>query len=296
MRQVRRRPHNVAEYVKAALSAETLYGESMKIAQIQIGFRYRKDLRDLRSLADSMGEVGLLHPVVVTLEVRLIAGQRRLEACRLLGWTKIPVTVVDLLQTARARRMRISFGRICYLARSSLWNGSSNRSSVATARRPVGLRLERDSGGTMMGWAERRPMELHPIGIDLGKTLFHLVGMDANPTWIWSIFIYSPSSFPSLAIAAPWLIKSKRRDRQQFLDDAFRNTAALPRHRFRHRFVLSPLPHASFQLLSVHKSDILFWLKLAKRHRGNHPISWSAYWWRAKAEILSEVLRRKDAN
>jgi N6-adenosine-specific RNA methylase IME4/ParB-like chromosome segregation protein Spo0J len=82
-------------------SEGSLDGEPMKIDQIQIGFRYRKDLGDLHSLADSIGEVGLLHPVVVTLEGRLIAGQRRLEACRSLGWTEIPVTVVDLLQAAR---------------------------------------------------------------------------------------------------------------------------------------------------------------------------------------------------
>jgi len=73
----------------------------MNIDQIQVGFRYRKDLGDLRSLADSIQEVGLLHPVVVTPEGRLIAGQRRLEACRLLGWTDVPVTVVDLYQAAR---------------------------------------------------------------------------------------------------------------------------------------------------------------------------------------------------
>jgi hypothetical protein len=34
--------------------------------EIQVGFRYRKDLGDLRTLADSIAEVGLLHPVVVT--------------------------------------------------------------------------------------------------------------------------------------------------------------------------------------------------------------------------------------
>ena len=73
----------------------------MNIDHIQIGFRYRKDLGDLRSLADSIDEVGLLHPVVVTQDGRLIAGQRRMEACRALGWTEIPVTVVDLLQAAR---------------------------------------------------------------------------------------------------------------------------------------------------------------------------------------------------
>ena len=74
---------------------------SMRIEAIQVGFRYRKDLGDLRSLADSISEVGLLHPAVVTPEGRLIAGQRRLEACRQLGWAEVPVTVVDLLQAAR---------------------------------------------------------------------------------------------------------------------------------------------------------------------------------------------------
>src|ERR1700733_10269141 len=73
----------------------------MNIDQIQIGFRYRKDLGDLRSFVQSIEEVGLLHPVVVTPEGRLIAGQRRLEACRSLGWTDIAVTVVDLYQAAR---------------------------------------------------------------------------------------------------------------------------------------------------------------------------------------------------
>ena len=73
----------------------------MNIDQIQVGFRYRKDLGDLRSLADSIAEVGLLHPVVVTPEGRLIAGQRRLEACRSRGWTDVPGTVVDLDQAGR---------------------------------------------------------------------------------------------------------------------------------------------------------------------------------------------------
>ena len=73
----------------------------LSIDQIEIGFRYRKDLGDLQPLAASIAEVGLLHPVVVTPEGRLIAGQRRLQACRLLGWAEVPVTVVDLYQAAR---------------------------------------------------------------------------------------------------------------------------------------------------------------------------------------------------
>ena len=73
----------------------------MKVDQINVGFRFRKDLGDLRTLAASIEEVGLLHPIVVTPEGRLIAGQRRLEACRLLRWTDVPVTVVDLNEAAR---------------------------------------------------------------------------------------------------------------------------------------------------------------------------------------------------
>jgi N6-adenosine-specific RNA methylase IME4 len=73
----------------------------MRIEEIEVGFRYRKDLGDIRALTNSIMEVGLLHPVVVTPSGRLIAGQRRLEACRELGWTEVPVTIVDLLQAAR---------------------------------------------------------------------------------------------------------------------------------------------------------------------------------------------------
>ena len=73
----------------------------MRIDHIQIGFRYRKDLGDVRALAASIAAVGLLQPVVVTTSGRLIAGQRRMEAGRLLGLTEIPVTVVNLLQAAR---------------------------------------------------------------------------------------------------------------------------------------------------------------------------------------------------
>ena len=64
--------------------------------RIRVGRRFRKALGDLRALAESVGAVGLLHPVVVTPQGRLVAGRRRLEAVRLLGWRTISVHVVDL--------------------------------------------------------------------------------------------------------------------------------------------------------------------------------------------------------
>ena len=68
----------------------------MRIADIQIGERHRKDMGDIEGLARSIDEIGLLHPVVVRPDGTLVAGERRIKACLLLGWQDIPVTVVDL--------------------------------------------------------------------------------------------------------------------------------------------------------------------------------------------------------
>lgn len=59
---------------------------------------YRKDLGDLKGLAQSIQAVGLLHPIVVATGGKLIAGERRLKACRMLGWDKVPVTKIDLAE------------------------------------------------------------------------------------------------------------------------------------------------------------------------------------------------------
>lgn len=68
----------------------------MRIADIRVGTRFRKEMGDIASLAKSIQEVGLLHPVVVTPDGELIAGMRRLAACQSLGWTDIPVTVLAI--------------------------------------------------------------------------------------------------------------------------------------------------------------------------------------------------------
>ena len=61
------------------------------ITAIKVGERHRGDLGDLRSLARSIEDVGLLHPVVVDKTGTLIAGERRLRAFELLGRSEIPV-------------------------------------------------------------------------------------------------------------------------------------------------------------------------------------------------------------
>lgn len=78
------------------------------IEAIRVVGRHRKDLRDLRPLAASIEDVGLLHPVVLSPDGSLLAGQRRLEACRLLGWDTVPVRIAhsadDAAKLLRAER------------------------------------------------------------------------------------------------------------------------------------------------------------------------------------------------
>ncbi len=51
---------------------------------------------DVRELADSIAEIGLLNPVTVSQSRTLIAGLHRLEAAKLLGWTEIECVVSGL--------------------------------------------------------------------------------------------------------------------------------------------------------------------------------------------------------
>jgi hypothetical protein len=73
----------------------------MKIGAIKIGQRHRKDMGDLAALAADIAEIGLLHPIVVRPDGELIAGERRLAACKAMGWDDVPVHVVNIDSIAR---------------------------------------------------------------------------------------------------------------------------------------------------------------------------------------------------
>jgi ParB family chromosome partitioning protein len=51
---------------------------------------------DVEQFAAEIAAIGLLHPVVINHKDELIAGARRIAAAKLLGWTEIPVNVVNL--------------------------------------------------------------------------------------------------------------------------------------------------------------------------------------------------------
>lgn len=59
--------------------------------------RQRRELTQIDVLADSIRRLGLIHPIVVTRSLELVAGERRYAACTMLGWPSIPVQYVDEL-------------------------------------------------------------------------------------------------------------------------------------------------------------------------------------------------------
>ena len=74
----------------------------ISIADVRIVDRHREDLGDLTSLAESLAEIGQLQPIVVTSDLRLIAGGRRLAAAQTLGWDEIDAKIAHDLTDAAA--------------------------------------------------------------------------------------------------------------------------------------------------------------------------------------------------
>lgn len=72
----------------------------IETAAVRVTERHRRDLGDLSELARSIDTIGLLHPIVVTPDNRLIAGERRLKAAVHLGWDVIPANEVGSLDEA----------------------------------------------------------------------------------------------------------------------------------------------------------------------------------------------------
>ena len=67
----------------------------IRIDAVVIRERVRADLGDLSALASSIAARGLIHPIALDHNNVLVAGHRRLEACKQLGWSEIDYTVID---------------------------------------------------------------------------------------------------------------------------------------------------------------------------------------------------------
>src|SRR5690349_14604873 len=77
--------------------------ENVPIDCIVVGERRRVDNGDIDELARDIAANDLVQPIVVTKDRELVAGYRRYQACKQLGWTHIPCHVFEDLTEARKK-------------------------------------------------------------------------------------------------------------------------------------------------------------------------------------------------
>lgn len=78
------------------------------IEKIVVKDRIRKDFGNIRELADDIKDNGLINPPVINKNYELLAGERRLRACKSLGWEQIPVTMMDTRDAEHELNIEIS--------------------------------------------------------------------------------------------------------------------------------------------------------------------------------------------
>lgn len=78
------------------------------INKIVVGDRIRKDFGDIQELADNIKKNGLLNPITINNRHMLLAGERRLRACKLLGWAQVDVRMVESEDEAQDIEIELS--------------------------------------------------------------------------------------------------------------------------------------------------------------------------------------------
>lgn len=137
--------------------------DTVRIDAIRVEDRARREYRNIDSLAASIQELGLLHPPVVTRDLRLVAGGRRVEAVKALGWDMVPVTVADDL-TDTAALLQAESDENTEREPLTLSEAAALAKSIEDVLKP--LAAERVGGrpaktaGNLPGVSEPRPREV----------------------------------------------------------------------------------------------------------------------------------------
>jgi len=79
----------------------------VKIDDVLVKRRIRVNLGNLTQLSESLRRHGLMNPIVVTSRMELVAGHRRLEAAKRLGWQTIEARIVENLSDEAKLEMEI---------------------------------------------------------------------------------------------------------------------------------------------------------------------------------------------
>lgn len=80
---------------------------SVALTAIKVGERHRKEFRNIAELGESLKTKGLLHPIVVTKKLQLVAGGRRLAAAKEIGWSSITVHYLEDLPPSERKLLEL---------------------------------------------------------------------------------------------------------------------------------------------------------------------------------------------
>ena len=79
----------------------------VRIDSVVVRKRIRSDLGDLEPMMDSLRRHGQLNPILISRRSELIAGHRRLESARRLGWTSVQAVMVEQVSDRRMLELEI---------------------------------------------------------------------------------------------------------------------------------------------------------------------------------------------
>ena len=77
------------------------------IKDIIVKKRIRKDMGGIETLAESLNKYGQISPIVISKKNILIAGGRRLEAAKILGWRTINAVISDSADELRRLELEV---------------------------------------------------------------------------------------------------------------------------------------------------------------------------------------------
>jgi ParB-like chromosome segregation protein Spo0J len=169
----------------------------LPVDAVVVNGRIRQDLGNLDELAASIAKRGLLHPLILRPGNVLVAGLRRLEACKLLGWPTVPVRVVatlaDTLRALEAEReentCRLDFTpseAVAAAAPMEALQRQEARRRQATSTGGIHPRLKESACGKLPQGAagrtrERVAAEVGMSGRTYGKAKEIVRAAEANP-------------------------------------------------------------------------------------------------------------------
>lgn len=149
---------------------------NIRIDNIIIPDRIRRDQGDLSLLADSISRYGLLNPITLMESEKgfvLIAGYRRLEACRMIGLEVIPATILSPMDAGEQLMLEITENedrkdftiaeKIAYAEKLKVIEAEKARIRMSKAARlmapPSDARKTRDAVAQVVGFKSGRQLD-----------------------------------------------------------------------------------------------------------------------------------------